>query len=412
MYYRFQLVIELNKMLQLYNNDYRFRILKRTIVNLENESNSLLYFELLNALDNIYKFFLLDICKDFEPLEKKNVIKEISQQYIKLLQKYSIALGDINEGFKKEYRADFQEQLLEHWNKVLYGYDTNEKSFLQIFDEMHNGSIAKYPELFTIRLGELKNLYRMQLGKHFDNYKRMIPDPRFTKNNRWNPEGEAFQYLAYEDKVVSFDNTINMLEKTCFEECMLTTGSDATVCRFKPVKKDALLINFCFQDVAFDDLDSENQQVIDNMSGQTVNKILSNKKYTTKLIELGKDNEKLKERILEIIQQEVGIPQIHQRIVEESEKYIAKLMMKAIDEAVFLPVDKQIDPDLKAYIPFHLLAKYLQSKGYSGVIYRSIKMDLIGLQGKNVVLFNPLDVEPVIGSMKIYHYDGKCYHEV
>jgi hypothetical protein len=86
--------------------------------------------------------------------------------------------------------------------------------------------------------------------------------------------------------------------------------------------------------------------------------------------------------------------------------------MKSIDEAIFFPVDKHIDPGLQAYIPFHHLAKYLQNKGYSGVIYRSTKMDLKGLQGKNVVLFNPLDVEPVIGSMKIYHYDGNCYHTV
>jgi len=84
--------------------------------------------------------------------------------------------------------------------------------------------------------------------------------------------------------------------------------------------------------------------------------------------------------------------------------------MKHIDEAVFLPVEKEDDPEQKAYISFHYFAKFLQSKGYAGVIYRSTRMDKIGHQGKNVVLFNPSDVEPVIGSMKVYHFDGKSYY--
>ena len=409
MYFRCQLMFELNRMLELYKDDSKFKILKRAVENLENGRNSLLYFELLNALNNVYSFFLYDVCKDFQPTEKENVVKEICQQYLNYIQKYSIALGDINAEFMKEYRADFQKQLLEHWEKTLYGYDENEKSFLQVFDEMHSGSIAKYPELFTIRLGKLKNLYRTQSGKHFGNYKRLIPDPQFTKNNRWNPEGVAFQYLAYGEQVVPFDNTINMLEKTCFEEFGLTSGSDATVCRFKPAKKDALLINFCFQDLTFDDLEIENQKVINQMSRQKVDQILNKRKYTTELMALGRDDDKLKERIMEIIQ-EVSMPQVHQRIVEETEKYVGKLMMKSIDEAVFRPVDKQNDPDSKVYIPFHFLAKYLQGKGYSGVIYRSTKMDSIGLHGKNVVLFNPSNVEPIIDSMKVYHFDGNCYH--
>lgn len=410
MYFKYQLVFELNRMLELYKNNYKFRILRKAVESLENDRNSSLYFKLLNALNKVYSVFLYDICKDFQPMEKENVVNEIFQQYLNYLQKYSVVLGNINTQFKMEYRADFKKQLRDHWNKTLFGYDANEKSFLQVFDEMHSGSIAKYPKLFTIRLGKLKNLYRTQSGKHFGNYKRMIPDPQFTKNNRWNPAGVAFQYLAYGEQVVPFDNIINMLEKTCFAEFGLTSGSDATVCRFKPVKKDALLINFCFQDVTFDDLEFENQKVINKIGQQKINRIISKRKYTADLMALGGNDDKLKERIMEIIQHEVSMPQVKLRIVEETEKYIGKLMMKSIDEAVFLPVDKQNDPDLKAYIPFHCLAKYLQGKGYSGVIYRSTKMDLLGLQGKNVVLFNPSNVEPVIGSMKVYHFDGKQYH--
>ncbi len=409
MFYRCQLTFELNRMLELYKDNYKFRILKRAIESLENDTNSPIFFELLNALNKVYDFFLNDICKDFHPTEKEEVIVEAFEQYLKYLQKYSLALGDINAEFKRQYRIDFTRQLSDHWNKVLYGYDANEKSFIQVFNEMHTGSIAKHPELFTVRLGQLKHLYRTQSGKHFGNYLRMIPDPRYTQNNRWNPPGVAFQYLAYSEEVLPYDNTINMLEKTCFEEFRLKAGSNATVCKFKPVKKDALLINFCFQDVSYEDIEIENQGVMDEMSQQKVKEIFSKRKYTTELVALSKDDAKLKVRIKEIIQQEVVMPQTREEILKETEKYIGRLMMKHIDEAVFLPVFKEDDPDLKAYIPFHHFAKFLQSKGYAGVIYRSTRMDLIGLQGKNVVLFNPADVEPELGSMKVYHFDGAKY---
>ena len=86
--------------------------------------------------------------------------------------------------------------------------------------------------------------------------------------------------------------------------------------------------------------------------------------------------------------------------------------MKSIDEAVFLPVDIKEDPELKAYVPFHYLANYLISKGYSGILYRSTRMNKIGLKGKNLVLFNKEDVTYVHDSMNVYYYDGRKYKKV
>lgn len=66
--------------------------------------------------------------------------------------------------------------------------------------------------------------------------------------------------------------------------------------------------------------------------------------------------------------------------------------------------------ELKAYIPFHYLADYLISKGYSGILYKSTRMNKIGLRGKNLVLFNKEDVTYIPGSMNVYFYDGRKWY--
>ncbi|UFT99367.1 hypothetical protein KO561_19725 [Radiobacillus kanasensis] len=73
-------------------------------------------------------------------------------------------------------------------------------------------------------------------------------------------------------------------------------------------------------------------------------------------------------------------------IQKETEIYLGKLLMKSIDEAVFLPVYESEDTEFNAYRPFHLLATYLINEGYSGILYRSTRRNLKGLKGKNLAV--------------------------
>ena len=75
-------------------------------------------------------------------------------------------------------------------------------------------------------------------------------------------------------------------------------------------------------------------------------------------------------------------------------------------------MDESEDPKLEAYIPFRLFATYLMSKGYDGIIYRSTRMDLLGQEGKNVVLFNKNDATCWENSMEVFHYGDDGYTKI
>jgi len=284
-----------------------------------------------------------------------------------------------------------------------------EKNFLEVFDDIHESCISKYESIFVKRLGDLKNLYRAQRGKHFDNYERMIPKEEYVKNkNRWNPEGVAFIYLGLDEEVKQYDEVINFIEKTCFEELRLKKDEYVSICKFKPVKSEGKIINLCYEDISYDEIDRKSEEFMNMITKVEINEILTNKKYHEEI----RSSMKKEEVIKKIIEKEINEKQIRSIIRKETEIYLANLIMKSIDEAVFLPVDTEEDPELKAYVPFHYLANYLISKGYSGILYRSTRMNKIGLKGKNLVLFNKEDVTYVPDSMNVYYYDGRRYKKV
>jgi len=164
----------------------------------------------------------------------------------------------------------------------------------------------------------------------------------------------------------------------------------------------------CYEDIGYDEIDGKSEEFINTIIEVKVNEILTNKKYQEEI----RTSLKKEEAIKKIIEKEMKDKQIRSIIRKETEIYLANLIMKSIDEAVFLPVDINEDPELKAYIPFHYLADYLISKGYSGILYKSTRMNKIGLRGKNLVLFNKEDVTYIPGSMNVYFYDGRKYKKV
>lgn len=410
MYYKWQLTFELNRMVDIYENDYKFTILRKALENFNDDNKRQLIYIIVNTLNNKCKT-LYDMCNDFNEKQRKLMVDNFFEQYLKYLQRYSFFIGDIVSIFKDEYRKNLQCQIFNHWSSIVEKKsDTVQgKNFLEVFDEIHENCISKYESIFVKRLGELKNLYRAQRGKHFGNYDRMIPKEEYVKNkNRWNPEGVAFIYLGFDEEIKQYDEVINFIEKTCFEELRLKEDEYVSVCKFKPVKIDSKIINLCYEDISYDEIDYKSEEFMNKITKVKVNEILTNKRYQEKI----RTSQNKEEIIKKIIKKEINEKQIRLIISKETEIYLGNLIMKSIDEAVFLPVDIEEDPELKAYIPFHYLADYLISKGYSGILYRSTRMNKIGLKGKNLVLFNKEDVTYVPDSMNVYYYDGRKYEKV
>ena len=85
------------------------------------------------------------------------------------------------------------------------------------------------------------------------------------------------------------------------------------------------------------------------------------------------------------------------------EESYAKQYLKMVCNCVYKKVD-EIDEDKKkkAYKSFHVLSEYLENKGVTGIIYPFTRTNKI--MGKNLVLFNVKDAEPIGSSIRELAY--------
>lgn len=395
----FDLFYQLNRMENIFNQNYRFSILKNAISN-SNKKNVDLMTKFLFRINNLFSV-LGDVIETANLNDFHQFSFEVYMSYSKRF------IGDINEEFAEAYKKDFQSQIYNHWTGITGSQEETRKNFIDVFDDLHKNCILKYPELFVRRLGDLTNLYRAQRGKHFGDYERMIPREEFVRgNNRWNPQGVAYLYLGYDDEIVEYNESITTIEKTCFEELRLKQWEEVSTCKFYPLNKNAKIINFCYEDMAFEDIELVQENLIQQESLRNINQILNSEKMFNKVINSNRQINK--EQLWNVVKKESN--NLGKGFFkEEAEKYIGRTFMKSIDEAVFKPVDEKQDPELQVYKPFHFLAEYLENKGYSGILFRSTRMNLTGLKGKNLVLFNKYDAHYVQGSMNVYYFDGNNY---
>ncbi|MFE4046947.1 hypothetical protein [Priestia sp. YIM B13490] len=399
----FELILELNKMEQYSRKEYKFTILKKAIINNKEQLSVHNTTLILSKINNLFEI-LVDSLGEFSDRDFKFVTDEMFEHYFSQFKKYKLRIGNIPELFDKEYKEDFQKKVLLHWENE---NKDSEKSFIEVFDDFHRNCVEKHPKLFIKELDQLRNLYRAQRGRWFNNYERMVPIPA-RNDNRWNPKGYDFLYLGYENNIKMYDKNVNSIEKTCFEELRLQSGEDVTTCKFTPVNKKLKIIDFCYEDVSFEDIENNIEQLMDAITQEKAKEILKDPTNISKI----KKSEFSGPIIERILSKDKGWKKVKSRIKTESEMYLGRTLMKNIDEAVFLPIDEKKDPELNAYKPFHLLSKYLMDKGYGGILFRSTRMNLIGQKGKNLVLFNKEDATYVEGSIKVYHYDGKQYHTI
>ena len=87
-------------------------------------------------------------------------------------------------------------------------------------------------------------------------------------------------------------------------------------------------------------------------------------------------------------------------VIEES---YAKQYLKMICSCIYKKVDEKDEAKKEdAYKSFHALALYLEEKGVTGIIYPCTRTKEV--IGKNLVLFNKNDAEPIESSIREFDY--------
>ena len=385
-----------NKMVNIFGNNIKFVVLKKAINEID---NSLIKEELarrIEAFNIVYKV-LIDMCNDSKKSVDDSILNDSEFIYDSFAM-YQNAISstiftrDIKFNFKKVYKEKyvqiFREDILNFWNESITKENSSsrDRTFIQMFDEIHDYTLKFNEDIFSKNLSSLKGLVRGVKDSCLENYDRMIPNDKFAGFNRWNPGGRAFLYLGYAESECS-SKILNSIE-TCCEELRMKNGEIVTICRFKTIKKNGKLLDFSIDE----SLVELQEEIINQSMNNDLEKILNDKKLLEKgkMLKESGENRKLKRLIKSKIHNSSDRKKI--------ERYIGTMFIHDIVEAIFVPVEEEKD----SYLPFHLFANYLIEKGYCGVIHKSTRMDLIRKEGKNVILFNPFDAEPIEGTMKLF----------
>lgn len=339
---------------------------------------------------------------------------ESHEMYINILLKqlYNLHLrfGNIHfyQDFSYTYWQHNQSFILQLWRELPEGKSikSNEASFIKVFEDLLSGTLKEFPGFLVKQLKDFHNLYRASRYEVYDNYKYILPDPQYTKDNRWNDDGVAFLYLSYDNDNLNCGE-IKQAQRTCFEEIRAKDGEELSVCRFKAVHRKIKILDLSLDGIDYDEQLGKLNNLESIYKNQTMEFINKNPKTKKRLEEYAKENnEDAFMDELEKIQKKQGIDiKMHYDVQWQ----ITLILIGNICDAIFYAVDKEDDPELEAYIPFRAFSKYLIAQGFGGVAYRSTRMQKIGLQGKCLTLFDKNDATFVDGEMEVYKYNqDKC----
>ncbi len=277
------------------------------------------------------------------------------------------------------------------WNNVL---SEGMETFIKVFDDAFNTAFEAYPDAFFVTLKPDDVLSRCVLESSC-NEDRFVPWPNKTQN-RWNPPGKTFLYTAPKDQEIDGCPTeLSGGEYICLHECRTPINKDVCFCDFKPSVGGKIL------DLSYNDeplykyrrmIDEEVEKGATGalsvlMHDQVLFNNFYDEKFRDKRIRAEIENHATSERVLMVS--------------------IAKQYLKGICDCIYTKVDEtDVDAKERAYRSFHILANYLETKGVTGIKYPCTRLP--GMLGKNIVLFNIHDANPVMGSIKQYHNEVDC----
>lgn len=229
-------------------------------------------------------------------------------------------------------------------------------TFLRVFDSLFNQHSG-----FRYITKQIKDINRgIGRGTKLSpdekvNFERFIPKKEYiTHDNRFSPEGIEWLYLALDTDVAAIE--------VSKREIHTHLGDRFGFCSFafdNKILENQIVDLTVADDISYDIINSNLEYYVQVISNQEIIKAL----FTIELPEKG--NILKKEKFEQIFI-----------------RWTIYTYCKLLSEQIFLPLatdDKNIE-----YAPFHLIAQYFISMGYSGIIYKSTVCD----KGKNIVLFN------------------------
>lgn len=327
---------------------------------------------------------------------------EILEMYIEYLNKHSGIYSKYN--LSNDYNAVMayiqifktQELVKEHWKQINPYFrkeyareDLLSKDLTEILDDFFDNVVKICPEVFLLSMDDekFKHLSRGRRGSWTGKKDLEAPSIEVAKKNniinRWNPPSKRYLYL------VAGDGSDNDTETAC-EEMRIKTDETLTVASFQFLEdpKKSLILDLDYEDTT-------RQEIFD-------------------FAELY-EKEQVKEIISRIYSEGISITKeeiAHQVKLREDKTiwlanaFVGKLLLKEICDAIFVPLDENEDNDKdekdKCYKSFHILAEYLEKRGYQGISYPSTRMKLIGKKGRNLVLFNADSAEAVEGTFNTF----------
>lgn len=316
-------------------------------------------------------------------------------QYIKILAKYAVFI-------KPELKTEYYNELIDdiqienargiiekQWENVLLAED-GLKSFKEIFDDIFQKCLRIHQDKFFCELEESDVICRVVNDKYPINKERFIPWDNTDTINRWNPPGKTYLYLSYTKVDEQYNSRLKLSEYICLEEYRANKGERYYFCNFRLTKKGHIL-NLSYNDNSL----RTYKNMLINHEADLENKILEEVMNNSDI-----DKFQSKRKIKRAIKKAQKKYDVDKAIIEES---VAKQYLKMICSCIYKKVD-EIDEEKReeAYKSFWILANYLEEKGVTGIIYPCTRDRKIC--GKNIVLFNKYDAEPIESTIREFNY--------
>ena len=343
--------------------------------------------KLLNIINNTYE----TIFGYIDYFELSCII-----EYIKLLAKYCFMIcPHLNADYYNQLIDDIQMEnarviIEKQWQDVASAED-GLKSFKEIFDDIFTKCLNNNKDKFFHKLNDTDVLCRVVNDKYAINKERFIPWDNTDTLNRWNPPGKTYLYLSFTEKDEMYDSKLKLSEYICLEEYRAKENNKYYFCNFRPIN-EGVIFDLSYNDVPLRRIKNILLDYQDGLASKMIQELMANpnamQKYQNKN-KLKKDIKKMQIK-----------HEIDKDIIEES---IAKQYLKMICNCIYKKVDETDDAKKElAYKSFWALAQYLEEKGVTGIIYPCTRTNKV--HGKNLVLFNKYDAEPIESSIRAFDY--------
>lgn len=383
-------LIELDKLEKLsleyaFELEYLSKRIRNDIWIIDKNSQKLAF--VLSKINMAFSYIDAIIGKDYYTLD--TVI-----EYIKCLSKYSFIYSPhINPNYFDELINDVQLKGAEHiveqqWVNV-FNSDNGYKSFIDIFDDIFTNAIDVHREQFFHEMNSNDILCRIVEDSGCGT-ERFIPYPSKT-NNRWNPPGRQFLYLSFCAEEQQYSESLKLSEYICTEEIRAKKGYTYSFCNFTPIVKGQIL-DLSYNDISMTQIKSTVDEYYYDTTQKIIDEMLNEKDAYVKYL----DKKKLKKAIKKKVEKNG----VDKKILEQS---YAKQYLKMICNCIYKKVDETDETKREqAYKSFHILSRYLEEKGVTGIIYPCTRTNKV--QGKNIVIFNVNDAIPIPNSIREYLY--------